>query len=151
MLVISQCSNYLIVILQKLRLGEEENLQKIILSPVKVCIFSLLEISQASHLLSVFIWCFPQHTLPNLNQICAISEVIILDNDQHQHRKKQYQQSTGLFQRLNNNMQLLSIGFIVSGKFLSDSVFVCYLQVCLAWKTISCQIDKRNRVKHGRI
>ena len=30
---------------------------------------------------------FPWHTLPNLDQIYAISEVIILNNDQHQHQK----------------------------------------------------------------
>ena len=28
--------------------------------------------------------------------------------------------------------------------FVSVSVFVCCLQVCLAWKTISCQTDKGN-------
>ena len=30
---------------------------------------------------------FPRHTLPNLGQIYAISEVIIQDSDQHQHQK----------------------------------------------------------------
>ena len=27
-------------------------------------------------------------------------------------------------------------------------MFVCFLQVCLAWKTISCLTDKGNRLKH---
>ena len=31
---------------------------------------------------------FPWHTLPNLDHIYAISEVIILSNNQHQHKKK---------------------------------------------------------------
>ena len=43
---------------------------------------------------------FPQHTLPNLDQINAISEVVNLNNDQHQ---KQYQQTTGLIQRFSAN------------------------------------------------
>ena len=30
---------------------------------------------------------FPRHTMPNLDQIYAISEVIILNNDQHQQQK----------------------------------------------------------------
>ena len=30
-------------------------------------------------------------------------------------------------------------------------MFVCCLQVCLAWKTISWQIDEENRVKHRQI
>ena len=45
----------------------------------------------------------------------SISEVIILYNDQHQH-KKQQQQTTGLIQRLINNTNLLSIGVIVAEK-----------------------------------
>ena len=47
------------------------------------------------------------YTLSNLDQIYAISEVIILSNDQHQHKKKQ--KTTGLIERLNKNIQLLSI------------------------------------------
>ena len=35
--------------------------------------------------------------------------------------------------------------------FVSEIVFVCCLQVCLAWKTIFCQTDKGNRVKHRQI
>ena len=63
--------------------------------------------------------------------------------------QKQQQQTTGLTQRLNNNIQLLSIGVIVSVNFCFGSEFVYRLQVCLAWKTISYQTDKGNRVKHS--
>ena len=38
--------------------------------------------------------------------------------------RKQQQKTTGLIQRLNNNIQLLSIGVIVPEKF-------CFLEVCL--------------------
>ena len=62
-------------------------------------------------------------------------------------QKKQQQQTTGLIQRLRNNIQLLSIGVIVSEKFCFSKC-PCFLQVCLAWKTISCQTDKGNRLKH---
>ena len=65
--------------------------------------------------------------------------------------KKQYQHTTGLIQRSNKNIQFLSIGIVVSEKFVSESVFVCCLQVCIATKTISCQTDKGNSVKHGQI
>ena len=66
--------------------------------------------------------------------------------------EKQYQQTTVLFQRLINTSHLLSISVIVAEKFcLRESEFVCCLQVCLAWKTISCQTDKGNRVKHSQI
>ena len=55
-----------------------------------------------------------RHTLPKQENMHSISEVIIiLNNDQHQHKKPQ-QQTTGLIQRLSNNMQLLSISVIVS-------------------------------------
>ena len=30
-------------------------------------------------------------------------------------------------------------------------MFVCCFQVSLAWKTISCQMEKGNRVKHRQI
>ena len=59
--------------------------------------------------------------------------------------KKQYQQTTGLIQRLNNNIQHLSIGVIVSEKF------GCRKCVCLAWKTTFCQTDMGNRLKQGQI
>ena len=62
--------------------------------------------------------------------------------------KKQYQQTSGLIQRLNNNIELLSVGVIVSEKFCFSKFVVCCLQVCLAWKTISCQTDMGNRLKH---
>ena len=64
--------------------------------------------------------------------------------------EKPYQQTTGLIQRLNENIQLLSIGVIVSEKFCFRKC-VCCLQVCLAWETISWQTDKGNGVKHSQI
>ena len=76
---------------------------------------------------------FPRHTLPNLDLISAISEVIILNNDQN-NIKKQYQQTKGLIQRSINISHLLSIGVIVAEKFCFEKVFVCCLQVSLAWK-----------------
>ena len=50
--------------------------------------------------------------------------------------KKYYQQTTGLIEGLDDNIQLLSIGFIVSDKFRLSKCDVCRLQVCLAWTTI---------------
>ena len=63
--------------------------------------------------------------------------------------KKQYQQTIGLIQGLFDNVHLLLIGVIVQRSVVSESLFVCYSQVCLAWKTISYQIEKGNRVKIG--
>ena len=60
--------------------------------------------------------------------------------------KKLCQQTTGLMQRL-NNIKLMSIGDILRKALFSIRVFICCLQVCLAWKTISCQTDKGNRVR----
>ena len=50
----------------------------------------------------------------------------MLHNDQHQ-QQKQYQQETGLIQRIINISHLLSIGVIVVEKFSLRNV-------CLAWK-----------------
>ena len=61
---------------------------------------------------------------------------MILNNDQQQHKKKQQQQTTGLIQILGNNIQLMSIGVIVSEKFFFQKMFVCCLQVCYAGTTI---------------
>ena len=93
---------------------------------------------------------FPRHALPNFDQIYAISEVIILNNDQNQHKKKQYQQTTRLIQRLISISHLQSIGVIVAVNFCLRKCVYC-LQVCLAWKTIFCQTNKVNRVKHVQI
>ena len=46
--------------------------------------------------------------------------------------KKQFQLTAGLIQRSNNNIQLLSIGVIVSGEF-------CFRKrVCLLFTSLSC-------------
>ena len=66
------------------------------------------------------------HTLPKRDYVHPVSEVVILNNDQHRHKKLQ-QQTTGLIQRLSNNTQLLSIGLIVSEKFcFRKCLFVVY-------------------------
>ena len=46
-----------------------------------------------------------RRTLPNRDYIYSVSEVTILNNDQHQRQKKQYQQTAGLILRLNKNTQ----------------------------------------------
>ena len=43
----------------------------------------------------------------------------------------------------------MSVG--VHRSFVWESVIVCCLQVSLAWKTISCQTEKENRVKIKQI
>ena len=45
----------------------------------------------------------------------------------------------------------MSIGVIVSERFCFWKCVRCCLQVCPAWETISCQTEKGDRVKHGRI
>ena len=60
---------------------------------------------------------------------------------------KQYQETTGLIQRLINNTPFVKWCYC-GREVLFGKVCVCCLQVCLAWKTISCQTDKGNRVKH---
>ena len=76
-----------------------------------------------------------RHTLARWDYMHSISDVIILNNDQHQHKKKQQQQTTGLIQRLNDNIQLLSIGVIVSEKFCLTKC------VCLLFTNLSCMKD----------
>ena len=63
---------------------------------------------------------------------------------------KQYQQTTGLIQRLINITHLLLIGVIVAEKFYLRKC-VCCLHVSFAWKTISCHTEKGNGVKHKQI
>ena len=55
--------------------------------------------------------------------------------------KKQYQQTTGLIQRLNKSQR----------SFVPESVSVCCLQVCLTWRPIHCQTETGNRVKRVQI
>ena len=62
--------------------------------------------------------------------------------------QKQQQQTIGLFQRLNNNIQLLSIGVIASEKFcFRKCLFVDY-KFALDGQQFSCQTDKGNSQKH---
>ena len=61
--------------------------------------------------------------------------------------EKQQQQTTGLNQRL-NNIQLLSIGVIVSEKFCFRKGFFIVYKFALQGKQFSCQTGKGNRLKH---
>ena len=62
--------------------------------------------------------------------------------------KKQQQQTTGIIQRLSINIQLLSIGVIVSEKFcFRNCLFVVY-KFALRGQQFSYQTGKGNRVKH---
>ena len=65
--------------------------------------------------------------------------------------KKQYQQIKGLIQRLTTTFTFCRLVLLSLRSFVTEYVFVCCLQVCLACKTISCQTDKKNRVKHSQI
>ena len=71
------------------------------------------------------------HSMPcnNWYPLDAISKVLILNNDQHQHKEKQYNQTTGLIQRL------IHTPFV--------DWYYCGREV-LFEKTISCQTEKRN-------
>ena len=71
---------------------------------------------------------FPARFLPIMDQIYAISEIIILKNYQHQ---QQYQQTTGYIQRLINNTHLLLIGLILAEEFFFRKC-VCSSQGSLA-------------------
>ena len=63
-------------------------------------------------------------------------------------RIEKQQQTTGLIQRLSNNIQLLSIGVIVSEKFgFRKCLFVVY-KFALHGQQFSCQTGKGNRLKH---
>ena len=88
-----------------------------------------------------------RHTLPKQDNMHSISEVIILNNYQHQNRKQQWQ-TTGLIQRLGNNIQHLSIGVIVSETFcFRNCLFVVY-NFALHGQQFSCQTGKGNSQKH---
>ena len=69
----------------------------------------------------------PNHTLPNLDQIYAISEVINNINKKHT-----------LFQRLINISHLLFIGVIVAEKFCLRKC------VCLKFASLSCTENKED-------
>ena len=62
--------------------------------------------------------------------------------------KKLYQQATGLIEGLDDNIQLLSVGFIVSDEFCFKKCNVYCSQVSLAWTTIPLPNRQGNRVKH---
>ena len=75
----------------------------------------------------------PRHTLPNLDQIYAISEVLILNNDQTNIKKNQ--QTTGLTKIIRNSIQLLLIGVIVVENFYLKKC-VCLLFTIINNKTV---------------
>ena len=56
--------------------------------------------------------------------------------------KKRAQQTTGLIQRLSNNIQLLSIGVIVSEKFCFRNCLVFVYKFALHGQQFSCQAGK---------
>ena len=60
--------------------------------------------------------------------------------------KKQQQQTTGLIPILKHTTYVNWCYCL--REVLFQKVFVCCLQACPAWKTISYQRDKGNRVKH---
>ena len=80
----------------------------------------------------------------------SISEVIILNNDRHQHKKK-----TSTNNRINSKINQHFTPFFDWGccgrEVLFEKVFVYCFQVYLAWKIISCQTDKGNRVRRVKI
>ena len=61
---------------------------------------------------------------------------------------KKQQQQTGLIQRLSNNIQLLSIGVIVSEKFCFKRCLFVVCKFALHGQQFSSQTGKRNRLKH---
>ena len=66
-------------------------------------------------------------------------------------KKKQQQQTTGLIQRLSNNIQFLSIGVIVSEKYcFRKCLFVVY-KFALHGQQFSCRTGKGNRIRHAQI
>ena len=81
---------------------------------------------------------FPISYLAQLDYLHSISEVIILNNDQHQLKKKS--NSKGLIPILSNNIQFCRLVLLSEGSFVSEVLFqkmlVCSLQVCLAWTRI---------------
>ena len=69
----------------------------------------------------------------------SISEVIFLNNDQHQH-KKQQQQTTGLIQRLSNNFCRLVL--LSQRSFVSENV-------CLLFASLP-RMDNNSLAKQAR-
>ena len=65
--------------------------------------------------------------------------------------KKQQQQTIGLVQRLSKNIQLLSIGVIVSEKFCFRKCLFVVCKFALDGQQFSCQTGKGNRMKHAQI
>ena len=104
----------------------------------------------SKHALTVF---FLWHTLPYLDQIHSISEVIILNNDQHQHQKT-ISTNNRINSKINQHLTpfcRLALLTLWQRSFAWESMFVCCWKACLAWKTISCQTEKGNRVIHSQI
>ena len=62
--------------------------------------------------------------------------------------EKQQQQTTGLVKRLSNNIQLLSLGVIVSEKFCFRNCLFLVYNFALPGQQFSCQTGKGYRVKH---
>ena len=75
----------------------------------------------------------------------SISEVIILNNDQHQH-KKQLQQTTGLIQRLDKEIFLFYC--LREVLFQKVCLFACTSLSCMENNFLPA--DKGNRVKHSQ-
>ena len=76
-----------------------------------------------------------RHTLPKSDDMHPISEVIILNNDQHQHKK-----TATTNNRIKSKIKQQHTTFIdwcyCFRDVLFQKMFVCCLQVCLAWTTI---------------
>ena len=62
---------------------------------------------------------------------------------------KKQQQTTGLIQRLSNNIQLLSIGAIVLEKFCFRKFLVVVYKCALRGQQFSCQTGKGNSKKNS--
>ena len=62
--------------------------------------------------------------------------------------KKQYQQTTGLIQGLNNNIQLLLIDVIISEKSCFRKCLVVVHKLALHGQQFYCQTGKGNSQKH---
>ena len=91
------------------------------------------------------------HTLRNQDQICAISEVIVLSNDQQQHQKTILTNNS-----INSKINQQHTPFVdwcycgrevLFEKVCLFGLFVCFLQVSLELKTISCQTENMNSMK----
>ena len=62
--------------------------------------------------------------------------------------RKQQRQTTGLIERLNNIIQLLSIGRIVQEKFCFRKCLLVVYKFALHGQKFSCQTGKWNSQKH---